>query len=168
MLKCAITSLAWRAGRSDERKVILMPCMAPTDQLKLSSNQLTWSAGARFGNINFKTTHHVHPINCQLLYQHYFRNDEYEEAVEAVMSLGTAMFKVGSSYLADQFDSSSSLSTPLPMSGVNKIGVAAGDDVPELSEDERLHRLQVMRDRNKKDSFLLNLLSQVYIYFPYL
>ena len=84
------------------------------------------------------------------------------------MSLGTAMFKVGSSYLADQFDSSSSLSTPLPMSGVNKIGVAAGDDVPELSEDERLHRLQVMRDRNKKVSLLLNLLSQVYIYFPYL
>ena len=64
------------------------------------------------------------------------------------MSLGTAMFKVGSSYLTDQFDSSSTLSTPLPMSVVNKIGVAAEDDVSELSEDERLHRLQVMRYRN--------------------
>ena len=27
-----------------------MPCMAPTDQLKLSSDQLSWSAGARYGN----------------------------------------------------------------------------------------------------------------------
>ena len=36
-------------GRAGERKVILMPCMAPTDQLKLSSDQLSWSAGARFG-----------------------------------------------------------------------------------------------------------------------
>ena len=36
-------------GGPDGRKVILMPCMAPTDQLKLSSDQLSWSAGARFG-----------------------------------------------------------------------------------------------------------------------
>ena len=35
------------------RKVSLMPCTVLTDQLKLSSDLLSWSAGARFGNISF-------------------------------------------------------------------------------------------------------------------
>ena len=38
-------------GRLDGRKVILMPCLATTDQLKLNSNQLSSSAGARFDKI---------------------------------------------------------------------------------------------------------------------
>ena len=41
----------WSDGRMDERKVILMPCMAPTDKLKLSSDELSLSARARFGNM---------------------------------------------------------------------------------------------------------------------
>ena len=30
--------------------MIIMPLVAPTDQLKLSSDQLSWSTGARCGN----------------------------------------------------------------------------------------------------------------------
>ena len=42
--------LAGRTGGwTDRWKLILMPCLALTNQLKLSSDQLNLSAGARFG-----------------------------------------------------------------------------------------------------------------------
>ena len=36
-------------GLTDRQKLILMPCLAPNDQLKLSSDQLNLSAWAGYG-----------------------------------------------------------------------------------------------------------------------
>ena len=71
------------------------------------------------------------------------REDEYDEAVESLMSLGGAMLRVGGSNLLQYFSSPSSPSIPGTV-GVNKIGVAATEDT-SLSQEEILHRLQVSR-----------------------
>ena len=69
------------------------------------------------------------------------REDEYDEAVESLMSLGGAMLRVGGSNLLQYVSSPSSTAGPV---GVNKIGVAATEDEDDpLSEEEKLHRLQV-------------------------
>ena len=71
------------------------------------------------------------------------RGDEYDEAVESLMSLGGAMLRVGGSNLLQYFSSPSPTSIP-GTAGVNKIGVAATEDTT-LSQEEILHRLQVIR-----------------------
>ena len=84
------------------------------------------------------------------------RGDEYDEAVESLMSLGGAMLRVGGSNLLQYFSPTSPTSIPgtvgvnkigvaIPGTvGVNKIGVAATEDT-SLSQEEILHRLQVIR-----------------------
>ena len=71
-----------------------------------------------------------------------YRKDEYDEAVESLMSLGGAMLRVGGSNLLQYVSSPSSIAGPV---GVNKIGVAATEEDITLSEEEKLHRLQVSR-----------------------
>ena len=74
--------------------------------------------------------------------QLYSRGDEYEEAVQSLMSLGAAMLRVGGSNMLDYFASSSPTSPTGPIS-VNKLGVAADTEDTGLSQDEILHRIQV-------------------------
>eukprot|EP00090_Calanus_glacialis_P013422 TRINITY_DN22080_c0_g1_i5.p1 TRINITY_DN22080_c0_g1~~TRINITY_DN22080_c0_g1_i5.p1 ORF type:complete len:605 (+),score=162.47 TRINITY_DN22080_c0_g1_i5:66-1880(+) len=72
------------------------------------------------------------------------RGDEYEEAVQSLMSLGAAMLRVGGSNLLDYFASPSPTSPTGPIS-VNKLGVAADTEDTGLSQDEILHRIQVQK-----------------------
>ena len=85
-----------------------------------------------------------------------YRKDEYDEAVESLMSLGGAMLRVGGSNLLQYVSSPSSIAGPV---GVNKIGVAATEEDTTLSEEEKLHRLQVSRisEENYKISSQLSL-----------
>ena len=76
------------------------------------------------------------------LNHNYCRGDEYEEAVQSVMSLGAAMLRVGGTNLLDYFSSPSSTSSSGPVA-VNKLGVAANTWDTDLSEEEILHRKQV-------------------------
>ena len=64
-----------------------------------------------------------------------------------MMSLGTAMLKVGGSNLLDFISSPSSSSSPSSQSSVpvavNKLGIAADTGDTDLSQEEILHRIQV-------------------------
>ena len=72
------------------------------------------------------------------------RKDEYDEAVESLMSLGGAMLRVGGSNLLQY------ISSPSPIAGpVDRIGVAATEEDTALSEEEKLHRLQVLTQSGK-------------------
>jgi len=70
------------------------------------------------------------------------RGDEYEEAVQSLMSFGSAMLRVGGTNLLDYFSSPSSSSGPV---AVNKLGVAADTGDNSLSQEEILHRIQVQK-----------------------
>ena len=56
------------------------------------------------------------------------------------MSLGGAMLRVGGSNLLQYISSPFSIAGPV---GVDRIGVAATEEDDNLSEEEKLHRLQV-------------------------
>ena len=95
-----------------------------------------------------------------MLFNHnYYRGDEYDEAVQSMMSLGAAMLRVGGTNLLDYFASPSS-SGPV---AVNKLGVAADTWDTALSQEEILHRKQVgvAVDYKAFDTELLRALFQV-------
>ena len=74
-------------------------------------------------------------MDRQYLITIYFRNDNFEQAVGTMMSLGATVLKVG---VTKMLETSSSSSTP---SGVNKIGEAASTS--QLTPEEQLHQQQV-------------------------
>ena len=96
------------------------------------------------------------------LIHYYYRGDEYDEAVQSMMSLGAAMLRVGGSNLLDYFSSPSSTSSSGPVA-VNKLGVAADTWDTALSQEEILHRKQVgvAVDYKAFDTELLRALFQV-------
>ena len=63
------------------------------------------------------------------------RNDNFEQAVGTMMSLGATVLKVG---VTKMLETSSTSATP---SGVNKVGVAASTS--HLTTAEKLHQQQV-------------------------
>ena len=74
------------------------------------------------------------------------RKGEYDEAVESLMSLGGAMLRVGGSNLLQYISSPSPIAGPVE---VDRIGVAATEEDTALSEEEKLHRLQVLTQSGK-------------------
>ena len=73
--------------------------------------------------------------------QLYCGGNEYEEAVQSLISLGATLLRIGGSNLQDYFASSSPTSSTGPVS-VNKLGVAADTWDSGLSQDEILHMIQ--------------------------
>ena len=83
---------------------------------------------------------------CRLLIFTCCRGDEYDEAVESLMSLGGAMLRVGGSNLLQYISSHSPIAGPVE---VDRIGVGATEEDTALSEEEKLHRLQVLTQSGK-------------------